>query len=386
MREAKRGSRHAAEMIVFAPCSSLSVRNDRAHGNVRIFMKKNALVFLGSCLFSLALVEGGARCVHTPHMRAPRMCVYGGARQPWYMAGLDVQEAGGRIHLKPGIVFQHCYDGPVAGYGHLDTNDCVTYRINTWGYRDVEHAMSKGPGVWRIMLLGDSFTFGEGVLFEDIYARVLADSLTGTTRDGREVEILNLGIPGITTGHELLTLMRMAPAIQPDLVIVQWHTNDILGEKAKWQPLWEEHHTMYERSERYEWSAAVHLVWSQYEQWRLRRLKRMLVDATYAEFHSNDRNLMQIKALNKVAGKYGCRMVLLIFPEMMDFRHYAFQGIVDDVKEFCEAEHIAYIDMVPRFAEHDIWNLIVHETDNHPNAFAHAIVAQAILDYLNARS
>ena len=43
--------------------------------------------------------------------------------------------------------------------------------LNTAGYRDVEHQKEKPPGVHRLVFVGDSFTYGAGVLFDDTYPK-----------------------------------------------------------------------------------------------------------------------------------------------------------------------------------------------------------------------
>jgi hypothetical protein len=48
------------------------------------------------------------------------------------------------------------------------------YQHNRDGFRDVEHTPDKPPGVFRIVALGDSFTYGVGAAFEETYLARLA--------------------------------------------------------------------------------------------------------------------------------------------------------------------------------------------------------------------
>jgi hypothetical protein len=73
----------------------------------------------------------------------------------------------------------------------------VDYRHNSLGFRDEEHVQEKPPGTFRIVALGDSFTYGVGVEFADTYLVRLERLLN--TRPGSRVEIIKLGIPAIHT-------------------------------------------------------------------------------------------------------------------------------------------------------------------------------------------
>ncbi len=84
-----------------------------------------------------------------------------------------------------------------------------------------EFAVPKPEGVWRIALLGDSFTFGEGVSDEETFARQVELLLPG-------VEVLNLGVHGYGHDQMLLTLREALPLYRPDVVLVGHVTDDSL--------------------------------------------------------------------------------------------------------------------------------------------------------------
>jgi len=47
------------------------------------------------------------------------------------------------------------------------------YRHNSVGFRDGEHAQEKADGVFRILGLGDSFTYGVAAKLEETYLYLL---------------------------------------------------------------------------------------------------------------------------------------------------------------------------------------------------------------------
>jgi hypothetical protein len=112
------------------------------------------------------------------------------------------------------------YDGWFAG---------VPARINSLGFRDTrEYSLTKPAGTFRIMVLGDSVTFGHGALYETTYPYLLEQRLREWRPDVKW-EVWNLGVPGYNTAQELAYLNEIGERYAPDLVIVGFFSNDFTG-------------------------------------------------------------------------------------------------------------------------------------------------------------
>jgi hypothetical protein len=114
----------------------------------------------------------------------------------------------------------------------------VPVRINRLGFRDPrEYDPEKAPGTFRILVLGDSVTFGHGAIFETTYPYLLEQRLE-TWRPDVRWEVWNLGVPGYNTRQELLHLQDVAARYAPDLVIVGFYPNDFTGNEPQPVPGW----------------------------------------------------------------------------------------------------------------------------------------------------
>ena len=80
------------------------------------------------------------------------------------------------------------------GYAPVNTDGRERRPINRQGYRDRERSLEKPAGARRVVLLGDSFTWGASVLFDDAYGQRLERWLR-ERRDERW-EVVNLAVPG----------------------------------------------------------------------------------------------------------------------------------------------------------------------------------------------
>ena len=85
---------------------------------------------------------------------------------------------------------------------------------NSKGVRgQTEHDYSRTPGKQRILVFGDSFTFGTEVSDDETYSHYLESDLPNT-------EVLNFGIQGYGHDQMLLYLQREGVKYHPDVVIV----------------------------------------------------------------------------------------------------------------------------------------------------------------------
>jgi len=95
----------------------------------------------------------------------------------------------------------------------------ANYTINKLGYRGEPYDNLKKPGIFRIVLIGDSHGFGWGINDDETFATIIEKRL-------RNVEIINLSVSGYGTDQEFLRLKKEGLSYNPDLVIIQVCAND----------------------------------------------------------------------------------------------------------------------------------------------------------------
>lgn len=98
-----------------------------------------------------------------------------------------------------------------------------TSRTNARGMRGPEVGV-KRAGERRILAVGDSFTWGHGVQDDETYPAVLEAALQVR---GRNVRVLNAGVPGYSTDQSYTRFVRDGPALAPDLLLVGIHCSDV---------------------------------------------------------------------------------------------------------------------------------------------------------------
>ncbi len=88
--------------------------------------------------------------------------------------------------------------------------------INSFGIRDHEYELKKSRA-YRIVAIGDSFTYGWGVDIDDTWVKIAEKRLREA---GIDAEVLNLGRGGGWTFHYAKAAEKAIPLLEPDLVIV----------------------------------------------------------------------------------------------------------------------------------------------------------------------
>ncbi len=97
-----------------------------------------------------------------------------------------------------------------------------TFSHNSRGFRGTTEYGPKGEAP-RVLLLGDSFTYGVGVNDDQTFPYYLQEDLTARKYD---VEIINSGNPGKGTDYELKLLQTWGAELKPDLVVLGFFMND----------------------------------------------------------------------------------------------------------------------------------------------------------------
>ena len=96
----------------------------------------------------------------------------------------------------------------------------VRIRSNSLGFRDTEYPFSRQAGMKRIIVLGDSMTWGWGVEKDEIFCEV-------AEKEMKNIEFINLGQDAYGTAQEYLLFKKFGVKFSPDLTVLAFHYNDL---------------------------------------------------------------------------------------------------------------------------------------------------------------
>lgn len=288
-----------------------------------------------------------------------------------------------RNGIQPGFRARFCYDRPQWDY--FDADGCVDVSINALGFRDEEFPLKKPAGEFRVLAIGDSFTFAQGCRAEDGWTEVLEGLLAA--RRGGPVQVMNAGFTGggsDPVGYAPWVLAH-ALAFEPDLVVYGMCLNDVDRRipMLAWEKVWDDATRAGEP-----WlggvSAVLNFVQVRQRQARLFATRppdfAALLTVDPGPWEANQAALRAIQAHLSAAG---VPFVIAVFPMLSLLGpDYPYAGLHGAVARFCAEQGIETVDLYPLFEhlrDRDLW---VHPFDQHPNPVAHRLFAQGIDAYL----
>jgi lysophospholipase L1-like esterase len=107
----------------------------------------------------------------------------------------------------------------------LGGNPVWEISLNSEGFRNGEFPKEKPPSAFRIICLGDSWTFGANVGQEEAYPQRLG-ALLRQEFPAAHFEVFNLGVLGYSSYQGLELLRRKAIEMAPDLLVIAFAMND----------------------------------------------------------------------------------------------------------------------------------------------------------------
>lgn len=239
-------------------------------------------------------------------------------------------------------------DGTEASVQAPLTRYCVEYQTNELGFRSADYVIPRPPGVFRVVALGDSFTWGQGVHHDDTFASVLERRLNREATDALQYEVINCGRVGYDAGHERVCYEREAGRYQPNLVLLQLCRNDFEPQSA----------TSPDAD--------------------------APSDGRGPALDPSQRCLTEILRLEQLCRQQGVRLVVV--PFRLDDDQFLWRHFRQQWERFAGLEETPVLwvgDEILRLARGQ--EVYAHETDAHPNELAHRLAAEALERFLRER-
>lgn len=270
-------------------------------------------------------------------------------------------------------------------------NHIAVARINALGLRGRDFPAEKPANTWRILFIGDSFTFGEGVQDDETFASILEERLQLEAANGeRTYHVINAGVPGYNTKDEVLNLRAKWLDLEPDTVVLVFYLNDAYDDNRFAALISGSAEGEFGRELRFESrSHLLRFLADRVFRWQMgRRITKIyegqFFDQPEIAGHDWEGSKKALRQASELMRERGIRFAMVIFPELHALNDsHPFKNIYRRIHAYAESLGIPVLNLFPVFegrSDSDLW---VHVTDHHPNAEAHRVAADAIWSFLH---
>lgn len=292
-------------------------------------------------------------------------------------------------------------NNPGLAYEFIPNTKCIfkgtEVKINSQGLRDYDYDLGKKSSIARIIVLGDSYTFGWGVELNESYSKILEFNLN---KNNKRYEVINFGMPSHNTMQEARLLEIKAINYKPNLIIIGYTSGD---PECYWdfcnETLIKATYKAYEKrlslpiNYELKQSLLTKLYFLRFISDKfdviLHKLHiRKLEDNLIVHLHNPESQTWKatqesFKKISEIAKENKSEVLLVIFPEIGFLSdNYILLPVNKQIEEEAKKQGFYVLDLIYYYKEYLPEEIKVSTDDGHPNAKAHKIAADAIYDFI----
>ena len=268
---------------------------------------------------------------------------------------------------------------PAIGHEHTPLTRAhlmgVDVAISSQGLRDRDFTLEPAPGRARIVMLGDSLTFGWGVPADKTYSKRLEQMLR---QAGHDVEVINTGVGNWNTEMEVAYFLERGLQFKPHYVVLNYFINDPEPTPRYRSNFLAEHSRafVYFASRIDAALRQVHV--AQRADWR----------DYYASLYKDPEGMQRVASavdrLARTCREHGIHLLIANYPELRNPRDYPFPYVEESVQRIAAASGAPYLSLLPAVRDMEPESLWVTRPDPHPSVAAHEAFAKALFRLFDA--
>ena len=325
---------------------------------------------------------------------------------PYYWHGRADYGWDGSFEYDPILGWKNRPDFSMVGKSSDSFLGRVEYTHNSKGLRDEEYPYQKPEGTYRILVLGDSFAYGDGVQRSEAFPEILESLL----KKHGSFEVINTGVTGYGITQETLYYETEGYKYEPDLVMLVFFHNDLtdlVKEKEPPKPKFQlvdgqlvlrnfpyPHPSELEtRDGEEEWLSAGEVLM---QPLRLSETRALIEGAletkaprclnpfnppAYWEYAWQTVEAI-LRRLSESVEEHGSRLVVVTIPPHKEWIGCWTSPEAEVMDYICTSERIAHIDLLPGFSQEG--KQPYFRRDLHWNVEGHRLAAHNIYDQLAA--
>ena len=244
--------------------------------------------------------------------------------------------------------------------------------VNSDGFRGRDYSVDKPKGVYRIVVLGDSFTEGPGVNDNETFSYYLEQMLNALNISGKKFEVLNLGVGGYNTLQEVERLRVKGLKYNPNLVIIAHHASDVEN-ISEIEKNMNEMYNSYINGTANITNNTFYDILAYFRNKAFKNFYKEIENMPFDQVFENVRQPME--DLYNLSLQENFSLMITHFPNGV----YMEREQAEKLSKFSDEKGICYLDFIEAYEDKNLYSQIVAPNDAHPNPYAHEVFADYIL-------
>lgn len=311
------------------------------------------------------------------------------------------------VPLKEKLPLSRVKPDPDIGWVMVPSDEHYTYEhhvtLNKLGLRDSE-IYAKRPQEYRILAVGDSHIYGQGVGEKGLLTSILERELN-KTGSSCQFNVINMGVRAYSTNNEMAILNKVGLSLDPDHVILFFYINDFIPVNIA---------NRYRRFADMDWytfdfsdkptdeiiakwkliqvlrnSAFLMWVYDAFRSWTNRSSyeNKMLLGELDNDMRNNIEDTIEsLEEIRLLSEEHGVRLTLAVIPLAAQLaKNFPNQIYQATLKKYAADSGLDFVDLLPELRSHhsQYQHSLVIPFDGHYNEQGHRLMADSILDYLS---
>jgi lysophospholipase L1-like esterase len=269
-----------------------------------------------------------------------------------------------------------------------------TPKLNEYGFReDPLNGAIFDDDYTRILFLGDSFTYGQGVAEgQNRFSDIIESEINHLAENDSSLQyhIYNAARPGTNPDDWLGYYEKLRPIYKPDHVFAIFFLRDgttLCTSFRCYEDVFNEIKGEFENRFLYRHSYIGKLIFNRAMRQQFSDFYSQQIISAYlgnsaetAQWQIQKEALLQIRDLSQ---EQGISFNLIIFPILYNLdTNYQFYGVEEEISRFANDENIPVFSLTPGFIGEEESDLWISANDQHPNERGHQIAADTLLPYV----
>jgi len=277
--------------------------------------------------------------------------------------------------------------------------DGTWYETNSSGMRGPELDLTLGEHEFRVIALGDSCTFGKGVLEEHSWPRQLEHLLTWELGSPWRPVVANLGVNGHSGATYELMFRERGLHLQPNLVLVGYNINDfpnvlssidehVFKQATARRLIPQGLRDRLGRFASYRWARQTYYHTRRAADWAEGEAFARQAGEDSADTEAWLQQEQYLREIRNQAHKVGAHMAVFLFPYESQVYLDTFDASpIERLRETCRQLGVPFVDLAEEFRSHARTTtppreLFLRGDRYHPNPEGYFLVAKRVLEVL----